>query len=449
MSETDGLQMPTPLIHTQLNAQATMSTATLKRRASSSFDGCEGDTSRKRIKEDKESATTGIDGTDVAPPSVSPTLADDLARDLECGCCAELVYKPVLNGGTNCPACRSLSTGVTPFRALQSVIDTLLRAAPHKARTERECQQADEIYRFGQSIRIPSPREPSPEPNVDAPAEFARPCPHCIAGNPFGWRCPQPIPDPNVDMEHAWHFDDGVPPGHAHCGNCSLSENLLATRAPQTTTKCDLCQVYFCGINVQNRCVALPLLAQQPHGLSDLGDLILSSDIVADIQAQPTGFKPLIEQDVFADMHGVVPGVDSDPDAPRNNICRHCAYEVFLWGLNSWWVRERQKGFLEEAVMSRKDCPQGQTCERQSEHGEPLEPTAEPTAPSEPVTVEPQLPTLELPEMEIQPPAPTNTATGSNPDPLEPPEPLQDVFLWDVLHSVPPQAGTPILPEHA
>lgn len=58
------------------------------------------------------------------------------------------------NGGTNCPACRGQSTTVTPFRALQSVIDSLLRAAPHKARTERERQQADEIYKLGHSMRV-------------------------------------------------------------------------------------------------------------------------------------------------------------------------------------------------------------------------------------------------------------------------------------------------------
>lgn len=56
------------------------------------------------------------------------------------------------------------------------------------------------------------------------------------------------------------------------------SENLLALTAP-TTTKCDMCQVSFCGIGIQNRCVALPLMAQHPHGLSDVGDLIQSSEV--------------------------------------------------------------------------------------------------------------------------------------------------------------------------
>lgn len=58
------------------------------------------------------------------------------------------------NGGTNCPACRGQSTIVSPFRALQTVVDTLLRLAPHKARTEREREQADELYKVGQSLRV-------------------------------------------------------------------------------------------------------------------------------------------------------------------------------------------------------------------------------------------------------------------------------------------------------
>lgn len=40
-----------------------------------------------------------------------------------------------------------------------------------------------------------------------------------------------------------------------------------------------MCQVSFCGIGIQNRCVATPLMAQQPHGLTDVGDLIQSSEV--------------------------------------------------------------------------------------------------------------------------------------------------------------------------
>jgi hypothetical protein len=83
----------------------------------------------------------------------------------------------------------------------------------------------------------------------------------------------------------------GNPPGHAFCGNwyvyvttilavsyMSHSENLLALRAP-STTKCDFCQVSFCGIGIQGRCLAAPLLSQHPHNMSDVGDLIQSSEV--------------------------------------------------------------------------------------------------------------------------------------------------------------------------
>ena len=56
------------------------------------------------------------------------------------------------------------------------------------------------------------------------------------------------------------------------------SENLLAIRAPETS-KCDLCQVLFCGVGVQGRCEAAPLHAQHPHAMSDIADLVQSSDV--------------------------------------------------------------------------------------------------------------------------------------------------------------------------
>jgi hypothetical protein len=58
------------------------------------------------------------------------------------------------NGGTNCPACRSISTNVSPSRVLQVMIDVLLRADPSRARTDREKQQADEVYKPGSSFRV-------------------------------------------------------------------------------------------------------------------------------------------------------------------------------------------------------------------------------------------------------------------------------------------------------
>ncbi|KII86933.1 hypothetical protein PLICRDRAFT_274455 [Plicaturopsis crispa FD-325 SS-3] len=386
----------------------------LKRRASASFEGQHDETSRKRLKEDHADIPTGGPFTESAG-IVQDALVDDLVQELQCGCCSELVYKPVVvnpcqhffcgsccvlwirNGGTNCPACRGISTSVNPSRPLQTIVDVLLRAAPSRTRAEAERQQADEIYKSGSSMRIPAPRELSPEPNLNPSGDYARPCPHCTPGNPFGWRCPQPIADPNLDPDHAWPLDDGTPPGHGYCGNC---ENLLALQAP-TTTLCDLCRVSFCGIGVQGRCLAAPLLSQHPHGMSDIGDLIQSTDIyecfdsntveveimldyltaqrltprhiyreiVAHIQSQPRGFAPLLELDLFTDVHGVAAGADPDLNAPRSRICRLCATEVLLWGIRDWWIRERQKGFLEESVLSRKDCPEGSGCGRQKDLG--------------------------------------------------------------------------------
>ena len=61
---------------------------------------------------------------------------------------------PLQNGGTNCPACRSVSTNVAPSRILQVMVDVLLRADSSRARTDREKQQADEIYKPGFSFRV-------------------------------------------------------------------------------------------------------------------------------------------------------------------------------------------------------------------------------------------------------------------------------------------------------
>ena len=196
------------------------------------------------------------------------------------------------------------------------------------------------------------------------------------------------------------------------------SENILALQAP-TTTKCDFCQVSFCGIGIPGRCVATPLASQHPHGLSDLSDLIqcgeiydcfdhnpVEVDIMFDylavqnftprhiyrevsgrvlfldilsicsalkiigiIQRSPRQFQPLFDLDLFMDLHAVSGGTDPDPTAPRQRICRVCATEVLLWGLRDWWVQERKKGFLEEEIMKRPDCPEGSNCVRQKDHG--------------------------------------------------------------------------------
>ena len=64
----------------------------LKRRASS-FEGREED-SRKRIKEDDDPGQMDESGPDT--PFSKHNLVDELAEELQCGCCSELVYKPVI-----------------------------------------------------------------------------------------------------------------------------------------------------------------------------------------------------------------------------------------------------------------------------------------------------------------------------------------------------------------
>ena len=40
-----------------------------------------------------------------------------------------------------------------------------------------------------------------------------------------------------------------------------------------------MCQVFFCGIGVQHRCVAVRLANAHPHGMSDISDLIQSTEV--------------------------------------------------------------------------------------------------------------------------------------------------------------------------
>ncbi|KAF8527464.1 hypothetical protein BU17DRAFT_31193, partial [Hysterangium stoloniferum] len=335
-------------------------------------------------------------------------------QELKCGCCTELCYNPVIvnpcqhffcgsccilwvrNGGTNCPACRGISSSVVPSRVLQSMIDLLLRSDPSKARTANERAQADEAYKSGTALKLPTPRPPSPEPNLEPPNDnFARPCPTCLVGNPYGWRCPIPIQDPAMDTENAFDLDDGTPPGHAFCGNCDQLHNLEAP----TTTRCDFCQVSFCGVGIQARCCALGLHSQQPHGLNDLPDIILNGavydkfqgnsvevdilvdylrghditlrsvykEIVAYTLQQSRGFMPLINKGIFDDLHGVSGGDDPDPTAPRRRICRLCAGQILIYGFKEWWIRERRHGNLPADIASRKDCVEGSLCDRQND----------------------------------------------------------------------------------
>ena len=40
-----------------------------------------------------------------------------------------------------------------------------------------------------------------------------------------------------------------------------------------------MCQVFFCGISVQHRCMAIRLASAHPHGMSDISDLIQSTEV--------------------------------------------------------------------------------------------------------------------------------------------------------------------------
>jgi hypothetical protein len=164
----------------------------------------------------------------------------------------------------------------------------------------------------------------------------------------------------------------------------------MALDAP-SSTRCDLCRVPFCGLNVPHRCVAAPLLSAHPAGYSDTGDLVQSAtvyaafdgnghevdlllehlgrthtgprdvyrDIARLLRASPRGFTPLFERGLFGDAD---PGA---PEAPRSAVCRNCAAEVLIWGIRAWWVRERARGAIMSDVLARPDCPQGRACMRQ------------------------------------------------------------------------------------
>lgn len=87
------------------------------------------------------------------------------------------------------------------------------------------------------------------------------------------------------------------------------------------------------------------------------------------IQAQPSGFRPLIELEIFVESHHVAGGTDEDPSAPRALICRHCATEVLLWGLKDWWVRERDAACQNGQLPRRPDCQAGSGCGQQRDLG--------------------------------------------------------------------------------
>jgi len=133
-----------------------------------------------------------------------------------------------------------------------------------------------------------------------------------------------------------------------------------------------------------------------------IGPRHIYREIIGMISRAPRGFLPLLEADIFTDVHAVAGGTDPDPTAPRSRICRVCASEVLLWGLREWWVQERKKGFLEEEVTRRPDCPEGPTCNRQKNYGHAKEfnhiiaLNGEPFPPPQP-NAQPNLPPGQIP----------------------------------------------------
>lgn len=68
----------------------------LKRRADSELDIIDSNSNRKRIKENMDAAGGTSAATEGLHVIDGHALADDLAQELQCGCCSEVVYKPVV-----------------------------------------------------------------------------------------------------------------------------------------------------------------------------------------------------------------------------------------------------------------------------------------------------------------------------------------------------------------
>jgi E3 ubiquitin-protein ligase CHFR len=52
----------------------------------------------------------------------------------------------------------------------------------------------------------------------------------------------------------------------------------MAPASPLATT-CGFCSATFCGLSVPGRCTAASLFAAQPHGFTDVADLLQSSEV--------------------------------------------------------------------------------------------------------------------------------------------------------------------------
>lgn len=101
---------------------------------------------------------------------------------------------------------------------------------------------------------------------------------------------------------------------------------MLALQAP-STTKCDICLVPFCGINVQGRCIATPFVDQQPHDLGKLDDLIES----------PRFFECFDENTV--EVNYLIDYMTAQSLTPRHIYHEVCMYPCQLGVIGlSWFV---------------------------------------------------------------------------------------------------------------
>jgi hypothetical protein len=179
----------------------------LKRRATSAALSDIDEGSRKKVKTIHEPLSAVSEQEELKATIDGDALVADLAQELECGCCSAVVYRPVVvmpcqhffcgrcalfsvsnllvtdasqllrlmdqgehptsaggelwranfrglqNGGTHCPTCRGTSNKVEPSRPLEKMVEVLVRADPSQARSEREKEQADEVYTGG-SLRV-------------------------------------------------------------------------------------------------------------------------------------------------------------------------------------------------------------------------------------------------------------------------------------------------------
>jgi E3 ubiquitin-protein ligase CHFR len=189
------------------------------------------------------------------------------------------------------------------------------------------------------------------------------------------------------------------------------SESLLALGAP-STKRCDFCGDSFCGITVPSRCSTAPVSVQHPEALSDVEDLMLSTQvyacfngnyieveimleylsaksiapasiyqqvcsfrcqellplmslqIVEYLRTRTDGYRALLETGLFQpdDDH-----LADHTTLQNNRCCRSCSSKIFFWGLMDWWIRERKKGQID--ASKRKDCVDGRDCVSQGDIG--------------------------------------------------------------------------------